>query len=160
VRTSNEDARAFIRQSVLDTWNHPFPAYTPRTSQAAQQRKIRRDRQAVVPAADDPLTSTSTPLAASFNADAAANDNVAAPRRFVNHFVMNLPATAIEFLDAFRGLYIPLRKLDGASEAIDALGEDQYPMVHCYCFTREIDGAEKDILEVRSVLVFAPFYRH
>lgn len=67
---------------------------------------------------------------------------------------MNLPDTAIEFLDAFRGLYGPLRKLEGASEAIDAAGEDCLPMVHCYCFTKEVDGAEKDILEVSRAAIF------
>ena len=39
----------------------------------------------------------------------------------VRHFIMNLPASAIEFLDAFRGWSVDL-------------DEDARPMVHVYCF--------------------------
>ncbi|KAI8647388.1 Met-10+ like-protein-domain-containing protein, partial [Parasitella parasitica] len=42
-----------------------------------------------------------------------------------DHFIMNLPATAIEFLDAFKGIY------KGRNLATDKL-----PMIHCHCFTR------------------------
>lgn len=59
---------------------------------------------------------------------------------------MNLPGSAIEFLDAFRGLYIPLYKLEGAREAVEKKG--LYPLVHCYCFTKNMEDQEGDILEV------------
>ncbi|OBZ90883.1 tRNA (guanine(37)-N1)-methyltransferase [Choanephora cucurbitarum] len=45
-----------------------------------------------------------------------------------SHFIMNLPATAIEFLDAFRGIY------KGQSIPSESL-----PMIHCHCFTRSSD---------------------
>ena len=42
-----------------------------------------------------------------------------------DHAIMNLPASAIEFLDAFRG-------------AFDRVAwEGQLPLVHCYCFQRK-----------------------
>jgi tRNA (guanine37-N1)-methyltransferase len=64
---------------------------------------------------------------------------------------MNLPALAIEFLDSFRGLYQELYKLEGAREAVEAA---ELPMVHCYCFTKDMESAEKDILEVSSMSSF------
>ncbi|PWZ02713.1 hypothetical protein BCV70DRAFT_196961 [Testicularia cyperi] len=44
------------------------------------------------------------------NTSRSARENVARfeARRLVDHFVMNLPATAIEFLDAYRGVYTRL----------------------------------------------------
>ena len=66
------------------------------------------------------------------------------PRNAIGHFVMNLPDSAISFLDAFRGLF-----QDFASSDAQAMGR-ALPMIHCHCFTRELepDKAEKDIRQV------------
>jgi hypothetical protein len=61
---------------------------------------------------------------------------------------MNLPETAIEFLDAFRGTL-------SSPELRDIY--QTTPMVHCYCFTREVNDtakAENDIRKVQYEQVF------
>lgn len=66
-------------------------------------------------------------------------------RRMISHFVMNLPDSAITFLDAFRGLLVG----DGSRDLAGIYRE--MPMIHCYCFTREheFQSAERDIRRVR-----------
>lgn len=62
---------------------------------------------------------------------------------------MNLPGSALEFLDAYAGSYAPLE------QEPDFPGQEQIemPLVHVHCFTKEIEPekGEQDILEVRSV---------
>ena len=62
---------------------------------------------------------------------------------------MNLPDTAIEFLDAFRGIFRAERP--GGQEVARLYDDERsMPMIHCYCFTRELepDKAEMDIRQV------------
>lgn len=147
VRTGNADARDFIRRSVLDAWQRPFAGYTKPMSQKA---KSRATRQAAGGAADSSSSASSKP--ASAVAPPAPAAPTTPPRRLINHFVMNLPAMAIEFLDAFKGLYRPLYELAGdeAREAVRAAGS--LPLVHCYCFTKDMEDQEGDVLRVRIVL--------
>ncbi len=62
---------------------------------------------------------------------------------------MNLPDSAITFLDAFRGILTDAegRNLSGTYKAM--------PMIHCHCFTRELEPekAEADIRQVGSCFV-------
>jgi tRNA (guanine37-N1)-methyltransferase len=66
---------------------------------------------------------------------------------------MNLPDSAITFLDAFRGILAPSSSPSESDIDLGAL-YDVMPMVHCHCFTREMDreAAERDIRHVRTFL--------
>ena len=59
------------------------------------------------------------------------------------HFVMNLPATAITFLPSFIGLYpAPLRQRLGA--------DLKMPLIHVYCFSTKSDDNIKEGIEIAA----------
>ncbi|KAG2155495.1 Met-10+ like-protein-domain-containing protein [Suillus clintonianus] len=125
VRASCEDGRDFIKKVVARAMEHPFPAYTgPKLSKMQEKEEKRRLQ----------LAKSSQPAAL------APVDQ--SPRQAISHFVMNLPDSAIEFLDSFRGIL-----LEGTSERDLSGIYASMPMVHCHCFTRELqpDRAEADI---------------
>ncbi|VDB87523.1 unnamed protein product [Peniophora sp. CBMAI 1063] len=129
VRPFCEDGRDFIRRVVWDAAANPFPAYAPRLSRS-EERALKKQK--------PEATTDATPETARGSGRVHP-----AERRRIAHFVMNLPDSAITFLDAFRGLLVssedPPRNL---TDVYDAM-----PMVHCHCFTREMEreGAECDI---------------
>ncbi|PWN35121.1 uncharacterized protein FA14DRAFT_120613 [Meira miltonrushii] len=71
--------------------------------------------------------------------------------RLIDHFVMNLPATAIEFLDAFRGAYKDIageeleKELERRSNTEGK--ETVFPMVHVHCFTKDLEEPYRDICQ-------------
>ena len=61
-----------------------------------------------------------------------------------HHIIMNLPATAVEFLDTFKGVYSRVKpeiSYDNTGE--EGSGVLKLPTVHCYCFSK----AEDPVLE-------------
>ncbi|KAJ7786602.1 Met-10+ like-protein-domain-containing protein [Mycena metata] len=100
----------------------PFPPYSGPKLSKSQENKERRKQRSAAKQTDD------TP---------------AAPRAKISHFVMNLPDSAIEFLDAFRGIFSSMAQQDVANIY------STMPMIHCHCFTRELEPekAQVDILK-------------
>ncbi|KAG8805577.1 tRNA(m(1)G37)methyltransferase, partial [Serendipita sp. 400] len=119
VRVTNLDGREFINSSVIEALDRPFVNVQP--IQSSKQR-ARQARLKQPPPKEEPV------------------------QRVIRHYVMNLPASAIEFLDAFPQAF-------GASERSKDIKEiyriEGMPTVHCHCFTRELDAqrAAEDILK-------------
>lgn len=130
VRVSCEDGRDFIRSVVVQSFESPFPPFAGPKLSRTKEHEERRKRM---------LTGARSPRPGS-------------PRPRISHFVMNLPDTAIQFLDAFRGILTS----NGLKEVYDNM-----PMIHCHCFTREMetDAAEADIRKVINSRP-GPFLHH
>jgi tRNA (guanine37-N1)-methyltransferase len=60
----------------------------------------------------------------------------------INHFVMNLPATAIDFLGSFNGLY------HGHEELFEPHTKVKLPMVHVHCFSTKSEDNVKEGVEI------------
>lgn len=136
LRVSCTDGRAFISSAPLEAWQHPFAPLKPRISRTKADKLARKARQAGVP------TATAT----------TDRPETAPEPQIIKHYVMNLPDSALEFLDAYRGCFDRLLALPDFKEKYGSKGETvPMPLVHVHCFTRELEypGAERDISEVR-----------
>ncbi|KAH9046293.1 Met-10+ like-protein-domain-containing protein [Lactarius hengduanensis] len=120
VRASCVDGREFIRHAPRWIAADPLPGYSGPPLSQSQRRAQSRQQSRGFPLPPRP-----------------------SPRKRISHFVMNLPDSAITFLDAFRGIFA---RSSGSVIDLQAL-YDVMPMVHCHCFTRELerDAAERDI---------------
>lgn len=131
------DGREFIRTAVRDVLDNPFPPYVGLKLSKREIKEGRRMRQQIQM---DESGNKPTPIPTE-----PPPPPVYPQRNRVSHFVMNLPDSAIEFLDAFRGV------LSRANAGQDLEGVyRQLPMVHCHCFTRCLDVKEADA-DIRQV---------
>ncbi|KAF4612304.1 hypothetical protein D9613_004255 [Agrocybe pediades] len=135
VRVSCEDGRDFIRTCVSRVYDDPFPAYTGPKPSRMQEEKERKRLQKLA-AEGHPIPPPN------------AAESTGPRRQRISHFVMNLPDSALTFLDAFRGILVDNeRDLSGIYK--------EMPMVHCHCFTRELDPAKAE-QDIRQVRIFVP----
>jgi tRNA (guanine37-N1)-methyltransferase len=125
VRASCEDGHDFIRTIARKAFDAPFPAWTGPKPSRTQQRAHRKNRYTHASSEQDPTEALP-------------------PRNTIGHFVMNLPDSALTFLDAFRGIL--------SDPDLHEAYTDELPMVHCHCFTRELsfEAAKRDIYAVRK----------
>jgi len=120
------DGREFIRKAVEDLEKSGYQ--TPTTVPTVPKGKKGGPKPSEAPAAAAAAPIVPEPMPAP-----------AHKFKTFDHFVMNLPATAIEFLDAFRGLF------KGREVEIPE-PKKQLPMIHCHCFSKS-DKPEDDVRE-------------
>lgn len=123
LRVTEKDAREFIRTAPMEAWKAPFERSEPTThrqrEKEARQARAKRDPSVPEPPKGPPAPQT------------------------IDHFVMNLPDSALEFLDAYNGSFTPLLSEPGYDKTT------ALPMIHVHCFTRFIDPvpAAEDICQ-------------
>ncbi|KAJ4421613.1 tRNA(m(1)G37)methyltransferase [Gnomoniopsis sp. IMI 355080] len=110
VRAYNADGRVFIRQAADEVFAASQAGEVAVISNKRPSRSARNETKAVQ---DEP---TRVPLPPT-----------------ISHFVMNLPASAIEFLPHFRGLYA------GHEDLFTPHTENKLPVVHVHCFALKAD---------------------
>ncbi|KAJ1302848.1 hypothetical protein OPQ81_003151 [Rhizoctonia solani] len=151
VRISTLDGRQFIKDVVQTAWISLFPPEAYVKPLSAKERRSKRTAANNGLAVSD--TAKESPANDRVNSEqtSSVNDSAQLPppqrdSRRIDHFVMNLPATAIEFLDAFRPAFTSLRNLHG--EEVQKIYTPM-PMVHVHCFTRELEeeNAHRDIIK-------------
>lgn len=139
MRPFEEDGRDFIKAAAHRVWKDPFPEFALRVSKS-QAKKEKKGLRSGESRTTTSLTVSSAPM---------PQPNL---RRQISHFVMNLPDSAIEFLDAFRGIF-------AEPELREAYG-GRMPMVHCHCFTKEVEDRTSAETNIKQVSTASIAWRH
>ena len=150
-------------------WETPFKPHAPRQT-AKEERAARKERErlkaeakakAEAEAEGQPDKSTSavettpTPSASASVPAAVQSSSTSTPTlepKLPGHYIMNLPDSALTFLPSFRSSFSPLRSVESFNSTYPDLDKVPMPLIHVYCFTREMEfaGAQADILKVRT----------
>ena len=120
VTASCEDGRTFILSST---------------------RNLPKRRRTVTPRSPRPRSKTVTGAPPGEGAASPGQILLEEPASF-DHYVMNLPASAVEFLDAFKGVYM------GREAEFQPQTERKLSMVHVYCFSPRMDTEEEEFKAV------------
>ncbi|KAH7339042.1 Met-10+ like-protein-domain-containing protein [Rhizoctonia solani] len=146
VRISTLDGRQFIKDVVQTAWTSPFPPEAYIKPLSVKERRLKRTAAKNASLVPDANTEDATNEYKPPVDEPAQQSPPERESRRIDHFVMNLPATAIEFLDAFRPAFASLQKL--YREEVQKIYKTM-PMVHVHCFTRELEeeNARKDIIQ-------------
>ncbi len=171
------DGREFVRWSMEEVWKREFrgrlKGYDGKEvekederlredlrKQSKQRAKKARELHA---AKSSSSTTTELPIATlSITDDESARYE---PRKLIDHFVMNLPATALEFLDAFRGAYTHLStivtpsalrseidlRISSSDRTLTSL-----PTIHVHCFSKNPFTPALDILNRANAALAIP----
>jgi tRNA (guanine37-N1)-methyltransferase len=168
LRITTLDGREFIQKAALELWRNPFaPLPSPKPSARKLEKEARRKREAdkeqETKEANAGIVETVVQMANMLlgkaqkepsTPETSAETQPPTPRT-ISHFVMNLPGSALEFLDAYNGCYAPLLA------EVDFPGKDaiDMPIVHVHCFTKEPEGdnARDDICKVGVYLYQASY---
>ena len=140
LRVSEIDGHAFIQAAPELAWTKPFAPYAPKPNtrekdKAARKERERRKAEGLPPAPTTPApTEPARPL----------------KPRLPEHYIMNLPDSALTFLSSFPSYFTPLLSNESFKNTYPSLGDVPMPLIHVYCFTREMEyeTAEKDVLQV------------
>ncbi|KAG9122742.1 tRNA(m(1)G37)methyltransferase [Ceratobasidium sp. 392] len=140
VRITTLDGRKFIHDVVQTAWSSPFGPEAYVKPLTVRERRMKQR------AAANPESTTGQPTPASESQPSSDLPLTHDPRR-IDHFMMNLPGTALEFLNAFKPSFAALISSQDLEEVRKVYRT--MPMVHVHCFTRELEeeGARKDILD-------------
>lgn len=168
------DGREFVRWSMLEVWKRGFAGrpmgfdgeqFDVQDDKLRQSARKMRKEQAKKNRALYAVRQAENTLEGA--AESLANLSVDEPdvaatmgqverhpeRKLVDHFVMNLPAIALEFLDAFRGAYTHLATIVGKQRLLCQLelhkldaSIHRLPMIHVHCFSKDPFTPALDIL--------------
>lgn len=136
LRVTEDDARAFIKRAPLEAWRNPFARSAPVSSKTkekverAARIKAKKEKEAAGQA-----TQSSDPAPPSTEAPPQEEEKKEQPPQpqTIDHYVMNLPDSALEFLDAYAGAFTPLLSEPGYDRSTPL------PLIHVHCFTRELE---------------------
>jgi tRNA (guanine37-N1)-methyltransferase len=137
LRVSEIDGHAFIQAAPELAWTKPFAPYAPKPN-TREKDKAARKEEGLPPAPPTPApTESAQPL----------------KPRLPEHYIMNLPDSALTFLSSFPSSYTPLLSNESFKNTYPSLEDVPMPLIHVYCFTREMEyeTAEKDVLQVSLV---------